>query len=273
MANIADVSSHTLAELISLAGRTAVVTGAAQGLGKGIARRLAEAGANVLIADRNANLAEQAAQDLATQSAGKVISAAMDASDAASVNAAAARAEAELGGIDIWVNNAGIFPNVSVSEMSEELWDEVFAINTRGTFLGARAAVRAMTARGAGGVIVNIASLAGIRGIAPGLAAYVGSKHAVVGLTKQMALECAPQRIRVLAVAPGFMVTEGNLAMMQQDPRLAEQAAKAIPSMLTSKLGRVGVPDDIARAVLFCSSDMAIFMTGTTLVVDAGETA
>ena len=130
-----------------------------------------------------------------------------------------------------------------------------------------------MTARGQGGVIVNIASLAGLGGISPGLAAYVGSKHAVVGLTRQLALECAPQRIRVLAVAPSFMVTEGNMAMIQQDPRIAEAAAEHIPSMFSSKLGRVGVPDDIARAVLFCASDMSLFMTGTTLVVDAGETA
>lgn len=273
MASIADVSSRTLAELISLEGRTAVVTGAAQGLGKGIARRLAEAGANVLIGDRNAALAELTARELASHSAGKVIAAAMDVSDSASVAAAAAKAEAELGGIDIWVNNAGIFPSVPITEMSDELWESVFAVNTRGTFLGARAAVRSMTERGTGGVIVNIASLAGLRGIAPGLGAYVGSKHAVVGLTKQLALECASQGIRVLAVAPSFMVTEGNLALIQQDPRMAEMAAEAIPSMMSSKLGRVGVPDDIARTVLFCASDMSIFMTGTTLVVDAGESA
>jgi NAD(P)-dependent dehydrogenase (short-subunit alcohol dehydrogenase family) len=86
-----------------------------------------------------------------------------------------------------------------------------------------------------------------------------------------MALELAPRGIRVLAVAPSFVVTEGNLALMQQDSSLAELAAKDIPSMLTSRLGRVGVPDDIARAVLFCASDMSIFMTGTLLAVDAGE--
>ena len=273
MNSIADVTDRTIAELVSLSGRSAVVTGGAQGLGRSIARRLAEAGANVLIGDRNAELATAAAAELDARHAGTVLAAAMDVGDAASVAAVARKCETEFGGIDIWVNNAGIFPSVAIAEMPVEQWDEVFAVNARGTFLGAKAAVRAMTARGQGGVIVNIASLAGLGGISPGLAAYVGSKHAVVGLTRQLALECAPQRIRVLAVAPSFMVTEGNMAMIQQDPRIAEAAAEHIPSMFSSKLGRVGVPDDIARAVLFCASDRSLFMTGTTLVVDAGETA
>jgi NAD(P)-dependent dehydrogenase (short-subunit alcohol dehydrogenase family) len=273
MTSIADVSDRTIAELVSLSGRSAVVTGGAQGLGKGIARRLAEAGANVLIGDVNAEVAARAAADLDGRSSGSVLTANMDVSDSASVVAAAQLADAEFGGIDIWVNNAGMFPSVGLTEMSAEQWDKVFAVNARGVFLGSREAVRAMRAHGRGGVIVNVASLAGLGGIAAGLAAYVSSKHAVVGITRQLALECAPQRIRVLAVAPSFMVTEGNLALMQQAPQMAAQAVEAIPSMFTSKLGRVGVPDDIARAVLFCASDMSIFMTGTTLVVDAGESA
>ena len=273
MTTTVDPSAHSIAELISLAGRTAVVTGAAQGLGKGIARRLAEAGASVLIGDRNFALATQAAAEMSDRYGVRVVATNLDVTDAASVAAAARICETELGPIDIWVNNAGIFPSIPIAEMGEDVWDNVQSVNARGTFLGAREAARAMMARANGGVIVNVASLAGVRGIAPGLSAYVASKHAVVGLTKQLALELAPQGIRVLAVAPSFMVTEGNLALMQQDPRLAEMAAEAIPSMMTSKLGRVGVPDDIARTVLFCASDMAAFMTGTTLVVDAGENA
>lgn len=273
MASIADVSQRTIAELVSLEGRAAVVTGGAQGLGHAIARRLAEAGANVLIADRNQSLAMEAAARLDSEFAGRILSCGMDVSDAAAVASAAELAQDTFGSIDIWVNNAGIFPSTTAAEMDVTQWDEVFAINARGTFLGCQAAIRNMTSRNEGGVIVNVASLAGIRGIAPGLAAYVGSKHAVVGLTKQLALECAPLGIRVMAVAPSFMVTEGNLALIRQDPRMAEMAAEAIPSMMTSKLGRVGQPDDIARAVLFAASDMAMFMTGTTLVVDAGESA
>ncbi len=276
MNTVADVTEHSIAELVSLAGRTAVVTGGAQGLGQGIARRLAEAGANVLIGDRNEAQANVAAADLDARYPGTVTAAAMDVSDSASVAAVARQASAQFGGIDIWVNNAGIFPSIAITDMADmadEDWDRVFTVNARGTFLGTREAVRAMTAQRRGGVIVNVASLAGLNGISPGLAAYVSSKHAVVGLTRQLSHACAPQRIRVLAVAPSFMVTEGNMAMMQQDPRIAEAAAEHIPSMFSSKLGRVGVPDDIARAVLFCASDMSIFMTGTTIVVDAGETA
>ena len=132
MTSIADVSDRTIAELVSLSGRSAVVTGGAQGLGKGIARRLAEAGANVLIGDVNAEVAARAAADLDGRSSGSVLTANMDVSDSASVVAAAQLADAEFGGIDIWVNNAGIFPSVGLTEMSAEQWDKVFAVNARG---------------------------------------------------------------------------------------------------------------------------------------------
>lgn len=272
LTTIADFSNTPLADLVSLTGRNAVVTGAAQGLGKAIARRLAEAGASVILGDRNVELARQVAADIAATFGVRAEAIDMDVSDAAAVAAAAQLAETEFGGLHIWVNNAGIFPHIPIEHMSEDDWDRVFTVNARGTFLGCREAAKAMQPRGAG-VIVNIASLAGIRGISPGLSAYVGSKHAVVGLTRQLALELAPHRIRVNAVAPSFMVTEGNMALIQQDPRMAEVAAEAIPSMMSSKLGRVGVADDIARTVLFAASDMSAFITGTTLVVDAGETA
>jgi NAD(P)-dependent dehydrogenase (short-subunit alcohol dehydrogenase family) len=155
--------------------------------------------------------------------------------------------------------------------MTDTLWDQVLAVNTRGVFAGSREAARWMMAAKRGGVIVNIVSTAGFKGVAPGVAAYVASKHAVRGLTRQMALELAPHAIRVLGVAPTYCVTEGNTIAAMQNPD-RDQVAKEIPAILTSRLGRVGVPDDIARAVLFCASDMSIFMTGSTLLVDAGET-
>ena len=271
MTVIADVSSNSIAELVSLAGRTAVITGGAQGLGKAIARRLAEAGANVVIGDIKADLVQTAAEDLAKVGSGGAVGVHMDVSDTTSVTAVADFAVERFGSIDIWVNNAGIFPSVRIPEMSDELWDRVFDVNTRGTFVGAREAARRMIAAGKGGVIVNIVSTAGFKGVAPGLAAYVSSKHAVRGMTKQMALELAPQGIRVLGVAPTYCVTEGNIEAAQQNPNMTNSTAE-IPVMLNSRLGRVGVPDDIARAVLFCASDMSIFMTGSTLLVDAGET-
>lgn len=270
MMPIADVSGRSIAELVSLAGRSAVVTGGGRGLGKAIADRLSEAGAKVLIGDVDESLAKAAAADICGRG-GMALGMFMDVTDTASVIAAADLAVERLGGIDIWVNNAGIFPSVRAPEMTDELWDQVLDVNGRGVFVGSREAARRMTAAGKGGVIVNIVSTAGFKGVAPGLAAYVSSKHAVRGLTKQMALELAPQGIRVLGVAPTYCVTEGNQLAAAQNPAQTS-STKEIPAMLTSRLGRVGVPDDIARAVLFCASDMAIFMTGSTLLVDAGET-
>jgi len=269
MKAIADVTGKTLAELMSLAGRTAVVTGGGRGLGKAIAIRLAEAGANVVIGDRETQLAEKAAIDISQKFGGRSLGLFMDVANTETIKAVASKTVEEFGGIDIWVNNAGIFPCVPLEEMTDHLWDEVLAINTRGTFACAREAAQCMRVSEKGGVIVNIASTAAFKGVAPGLGAYVASKHAVRGLTKQLALELAPAAIRVLGVAPTFCVTEGNLlAMDSSNPDHAQE----ITAMAGSALGRVGVPDDIARVVLFCASDMASFMTGSTLLADAGET-
>lgn len=259
-----------MAELISLSGRTAVVTGGGRGLGKAIACRLAEAGASVVIGDIDARLAATAASEIDARHPPRVCGTFMDVVDTASVRAAADFTVAEFGGIDIWVNNAGIFPSVGILNMPDALWDEVFEVNVRGVFAGSREAARHMVAANHGGVIVNVVSTAGFKGVAPGLAAYVGSKHAVRGITRQMALELAPRAIRVLGVAPTYCVTEGNSMAVSGNPDRVN-SAQEIPAMLTSRLGRVGVPDDVARAVLFCASDLSIFMTGSTLLVDAGE--
>jgi NAD(P)-dependent dehydrogenase (short-subunit alcohol dehydrogenase family) len=269
MPAIADVSNRSIDQLISLAGRRAFVTGGGRGLGKAIARRLAEAGADVVIGDVDEKLAVDAANELSSSYSSRVLSTFVDMAVSHTVSTAADFAVKEAGGIDIWVNNAGIFPSAEILDMPDTLWDQVFAVNSRGVFVGAREAARRMPERG--GVIVNVVSTAGFKGVAPGLAAYVGSKHAVRGITKQTALEFAPRGIRVLGVAPTYCVTEGNqMAVSQGATR--PKATDEIPAMLTSRLGRVGVPDDVARAVLFCASDMSIFMTGSTLLVDAGET-
>lgn len=267
---IADVSSKSLASLISLQGRSAVVTGGAQGLGKAMARRLAEAGASVLIGDIKIEQAEAAAAELSERYAGKVIATRLDVTDSASVAAAGERAASELGGIDIWVNNAGLYPNVGLLEMTDETWDQVMAVNLRGVFACCREAARRMIDAGKGGVLINVVSTAGFSGVAPGVSAYVASKHGVRGLVRQLAIELAPHDIRVLGVAPTFCETEGNTAALAELP---ERVRSEIAATLTSKLGRVGVPDDIARVVLFAASDMAAFMTGSTLLADAGEVA
>lgn len=268
----ADVSASPIGELLSLRGRRALVTGGARGLGKAIALRLAEAGAAVAIADIDETLARNAASDIAGRSDADVVGVRMDVTDAASVRSAAATAVAELGGLDIWINNAGVFPSIPVLETHDDAWERVFAVNTRGVFNGSREAARQM-APNASGVIVNIVSTAGFEGTAPGLSAYVGSKHAVRGMTKQMALEFAPLGIRVLGVAPTFVPTEGNMAAAAAAMEAAGlDPAATPPVMKQSLIGRLGTPDDIARVVLFCASDMSMIMTGSTVLADAGQT-
>ncbi|MGO4595088.1 SDR family NAD(P)-dependent oxidoreductase [Leifsonia sp. 2TAF2] len=270
-----DVSNASIAELVSLRGRRAVVTGGAQGLGRAIAERLAEAGADVLVVDLNEEPAKAAAAELAARYGVTAIGTRADVSDTDSVVAAADLAVRELGGLDIWVNNAGLFPNAPVLDMPDELWDRVFAVNARGVLLGSREAARRMAADGSGGVIVNIISTAGFQVAFPGMAAYVSSKHAARGLTKSLAVDLAPLGVRVLGVAPSFVPTEGNIAAARAATEQAAAAGIEIPPldvMTQSRIGRLGTPDDIARVVLFAASDLSLIMTGSTLLADAGET-
>ncbi len=266
---IPEVSGKSIAELISLAGRTAVVTGGATGLGKAMVRRLAEAGAAVVIADIDIDLAHRTAAEFTANRDWQVIATPLDVAESASVVAAAELALARFGSLNIWVNNAALYPSIPLLETTDEVWDQVMAVNLRGMFVGAREAARRMIEAGQGGVIINVASQAGFRGVAPGLAAYVTSKHGVHGATRQMAIELAPHGIRVLGVAPSHARTEKTEIAIAAMPELLEQ----IPALSSSRLGRVGVPDDVGRVVLFLVSDMAMFMTGSTLKIDAGEMA
>jgi NAD(P)-dependent dehydrogenase (short-subunit alcohol dehydrogenase family) len=153
-------------------------------------------------------------------------------------------------------------------ELSEEDWDDVLDVNLRGTFLGAREAARVMVAGGRGGVIVNITSTGAHRVESAGAAHYVASKFGVRGLTQALAVELGPHGIRVLAVAPTVTLTPGleqERSGLQASGFALEELGPSLP------LGRVAVPDDIARVVLFCASDLSLLMTGSTLLVDAGE--
>lgn len=268
---VRDVSSLSLEQLISLKGRNAVITGAAWGLGRATAFRLAEAGASVLISDIDTDKAAATASEIAAATGARVLSTYSDAGDSASVTGLVERAVRELGGIDIWVNNAGIPSSVPVFDLSEEGFDRVLAIDLKGTFFGAREAARHMVEAGRGGTIVNVASLAGLLGISAGQSAYVAAKHGVVGLTKTMAIELGKHDIRVMAVAPGVCLTEKTAFLAD----LPQENLKAIgiPGIDTSRLGRVGTADDVARVILFCASDMAMFMSGCTLPVDGGVAA
>jgi len=272
---IKDVSGQSLQQLISLEGRAAVVTGAGRGIGLAIARRLTEAGADVLIGDLDAASAEAGAAALSKEFGRRVVGTALNVGEEASIVALADRAVAEFGKLDIWVNNAGIFPGSPTVDQTVDIWDRVQDINLRGSFIGAREAGRRMLARDPqGGVIVNIASVSGYSG-RPGLAAYVASKHGVVGLTKSLGVEWGPHGIRVLGIAPTGISTPGvderkaqaSGAELERILDLEKKVGAALP------LRRLGVPDDIARVVLFCASDLSMLMTGSVVLVDAGALA
>jgi NAD(P)-dependent dehydrogenase (short-subunit alcohol dehydrogenase family) len=267
---VPDVSDRSLADLLSLEGRRAVVTGGAVGIGYAIARRLAEAGASVLIGDLHDTDASVAS--LRADTGAHVLGTHLDVGDTQSIVACADLASDELGGLDIWVNNAGIYPSSPVLELTDEGWDAVLDVNLRGSFVGAREAAKRMAAAGHGGVIINIASTAGFQAGGPGVAHYVSSKHAVLGLTKSLAVELGPLGIRALAVAPTLIETPGIEAGREAFEAaglgdILDTYAERLP------LGRVGVADDVARIVLFAVSDLALFMTGSTLLADGGDIA
>jgi NAD(P)-dependent dehydrogenase (short-subunit alcohol dehydrogenase family) len=273
---VADVSKRSIQELISLKDRRAVVTGGAKGIGLAISKRLAEAGARVTIGDVDTPEAEAAAMSLSKELETKVFGHKLDVTDSLSVKALASMAVEEMGGIDIWVNNAGIYPTKLVVDMTDEDWDRVLDVNLRGTFIGAREAGRQMIAAGKGGVIINLTSTAGFQAGGPGVAHYVASKHGIIGLTKSLAVEFGPYGIRVLALAPTLIDTPGIAVLREQ----AKKAAGGAPIgdlleqlAIREPLGRAGVPDDVARVALFCASDLSMLMTGSTLLVDAGDVA
>ncbi|MEY2402398.1 MAG: hypothetical protein QOJ08_2509 [Ilumatobacteraceae bacterium] len=267
MIAIPDHSDRPLSELFSLDGRAAVVTGAARGLGAQIVRRLAEAGADVIAGDIDVSGAETTAAETSAAFGHRAIGVDLDVSMTSSIVAAADRAIHEFGRLDIWVNNAGIsYATGPAVDVTDEFLDRMLDVNVRGTFVGAREAARRMPN---GGVIVNIASTTGFRA-SVGISAYVASKHAVVGVTKALALEFGPLGIRVLGIAPTVMDTPGVRIEMEPLMKAGLDVAKRAS---TNPLGRMGVADDVARVVVFAASDLAAFMTGSTLAVDAARLA
>lgn len=272
-----DANLPTLNDLISLKGRRAVVTGAARGIGYCTARRFAQAGAAVMIGDRNADGAREAAAALVQECKATVHGAALDVRSAASVTALAETAERLLGGIDIWINNAGVFRGEPLVETTDEDWDAMYDVNLRGTFHGCREAARRMIAgpKRPGQVIVNIASVAAVRGRVS-LGAYSAAKAGVVGLTRSMAMELVQHGIRVLSVTPSMAETPG-VAEMRAAARQKASDGNSVAAMekairASFPMGRAAEADEVARVVFFCVSDLAAFMTGSNVLVDGGLT-
>ena len=260
----------SISELMSLEGKCAIVTGAAQGFGAAISRRLGEAGATVFVADRNVEGAEQSAKRLRGLGC-DAIAHGVDIADRGKVEALVDAAAERTGRVDILVNNAGIYSNYYFSNMPPQEFADTVSVNVVGTFQMSQAATQRMIADGHGGSIVNIASVDAFNTSAEGLAHYTTSKHAIGGMTKSMAIELAAHNIRVNAVCPGAAMTEGAIALVTAGaPEGIDVEAQWDGIKERTPLRRLCDPDDVARAVLFLASDMAAFVTGAFLVVDGG---
>jgi NAD(P)-dependent dehydrogenase (short-subunit alcohol dehydrogenase family) len=246
-----DHTAVPVERLLDLDGQVAVVTGGGRGIGRATARRLAQAGARVYAADLDhpdvPDGVEPVHLDVRCE---KAVSALVD------------RVVADAGGVHAWVNAAGVFPRSGVLALPVHEWREVFRVNVEGTFLCARTAAAHMAAHG-GGVIVNVASSVAHR-VNDNAAHYRATKAAVLALTQNLAVELGRDGVRAIAVSPGLVMTEG-VADLGRDLAALERYGARLP------LGRAGVADDVARAVLFAVSPMAAYLTGCELLVDGGE--
>ena len=273
------LDSLPITDLISLRGRVAVVTGGAKGIGLGIARRLAEAGAAIAVADLDDALGPEAAEELADAYEVQTIYRRVDVRDAAQVEAVADAAVDELGGLDIWANIAGVYPVKAdefqvIPALTDDEWARMIGINLNGTFHGARAAARRMIDAGKSGVIINIQSTTTQKVPAPGFSHYVASKGGIEALTKSLAVELGQHGIRVVSISPTMVATPG---MMAQKPVLTEAFGNVgDPHILYGSrlpLGRIATEDEIGRVALFAASDLAAVLTGSVIAADAGDLA
>jgi NAD(P)-dependent dehydrogenase (short-subunit alcohol dehydrogenase family) len=250
-----------------LAGKVALITGAASGIGRASALLFARAGAAVAVVDLDQQAGLAVVEEV-VRAGGKAIVERADVTRVDDCERAVRRTVSELGGIDVLFNNAGIIRRASVIELSEEDWDRVMAVNVKSMFLMSRLVIP-MLAKNGGGVIINMASGWGLTG-GPRAAAYCASKGAVVLLTKAMAVDHGLQHIRVNCICPG----DTDTGMLRQEAeQLGEREESFLAGSAKRPLGRVGRPEEIAQAALYLASDAASFVTGTALVVDGGGLA
>jgi len=250
-----------------LTNHVALITGGASGIGRATALLFAREGAAVAVTDVNEQDGQSVVREIAGQG-GKAIFEPADVTVTADCQRVVERVSRELGGIQVLFNSAGIIRRASVVELSEADWDRVMAVNVKAIFLMSRQAIPVMEKNG-GGCIINTASGWGLAG-GPRAAVYCASKGAVVLLTKAMAIDHGPQKIRVNCICPG----DTDTAMLRNEAeQLGEPSTRFLAEATKRPLGRVGKPEEIAQAALYLASDAASFVTGTALVVDGGGLA
>ena len=247
---------------MELKGKVALITGAGRGIGRALARGLAQAGACVAVNDLDAGSAEQAAAELAAAGFDAAAFAA-DVADPDAVDSLLAAVLARWGRLDVLVNNAGVEPHGSLLDFQLAEWQRTLAVNLTGPFLTSQAAARPMQAQG-GGVIVNIGSIAGRAAGLRNRAAYVASKTGLLGFTRECAREFAAYNIRVNAVCPGVIITEMT-AHLRENEQMMRKWLEDIPQ------ARLGEPEDVVGLVVFLCTDAARYITGQAINVDGGK--
>jgi meso-butanediol dehydrogenase/(S,S)-butanediol dehydrogenase/diacetyl reductase len=248
-----------------------LVTGAGSGIGAAVARRLGKDGYGVAVTDLNEGTARRVAEEINAEN-GEAHAGVLDVTDRNSIEAALDAATESFGELTGWVSNAGVSSMAPFLEISEHDWDFNLSVNAKGAFLCGQVAARCFVEQGGGGVIVNVASMAGKRGAASFLAHYVASKFAVVGLTQAMALELAPHQIRVNSVCPGYVAT----AMQERELAWEAELRGTTPEVVREEwiadtpMGRIETPEDVAGVVAFLLGPDAAFMTGEAVAVNGG---
>lgn len=255
-----------VSELIDLSGKTAIVTGGAMGIGLGIVNRLAEAGANIVVADIAETEGQQVVNDLQKKKH-KAAFFKTDVSQENDVRSLVDFAVESFGGVDILVNNAGIYPLVPALDMDPELFDKILSVNLKSVFFLTKVVSKLMIKQGRGGKIINITSIDALHPSSVGFAVYDATKHGLWGFTKNTALELAPHNIQVNAIAPGGIETPGTGA---GKPTSAE--LKKVRDLFVTKIPmkRFGESDEIGTVALFLASGLSSYMTGSQIVVDGG---
>lgn len=252
-------------DFFKLDGKIAIVTGGAGGIGEALALGLGMHGATVVVSSRNKEAIEAVARKITAESGNEAIAIPSDVTDEASIGNLVDRVVEKYGKLDILVNAMGMNIKHDALEYPMEDWDKLFEVNVKGTMIACKAAGKVMSEQGAGSII-NLSSVRGIRGYTGGNSGYCATKGAVELITKALALEFAPKGIRVNAIGPALIITPGT-KHIAENPELAKKYASAVP------MGRIGLPEDLAGACVFLSSDAAGFVSGQTLYVDGGLTA